>query len=69
MLKNILYILNINVNLLFIKILNCRDFIVNFDKNVINIIDKYNNNVVTRDHIKNDFYKLTKYFFDKIFIL
>ena len=69
MLKNALYILNININLLFIKILNYRDFIVNFDKNIINIINKYNNNVITRDYIKNDFYKLTKYFFDKIFML
>ena len=69
MLKNVLYISNIDINLLFIKILNRRDFIVNFDKNVINIINKYNNNVITRDYMKNDFYKLIKYFFDKIFVL
>ena len=43
------------MNLLFIKTLNRKDFIINFDKNIINIINKYNNNVVIYNYIKNNF--------------
>ena len=67
-LKNIFYVLNIKVNLLFIIAFNKREFLIYFDNQIIRIINKRTNNIVVLDHIKNGFYELINCNFDKTFI-
>ena len=66
--KNIFYISNIEINLLFIIVFNKREFLIYFDNQMIRIINKKINNIVAFDYVKNNFYKLIDYNFDKTFI-
>ena len=63
-----LYISNIRINLLFIIAFNKREFLIYFDNQIIRIINKKTNNIVVLDHIKNNFYELINYNFNKTFI-
>ncbi len=59
--KDVLYISDIDVNLLFIMALNRRDFLVNFDNQKIQIINKRTNKIVVFKHAKNGLYELIDY--------
>ena len=63
-----LYMLGINVNLLFIIVLNYRDFLIYFENKKIRIIDKKTSKIVVYSYIKNDLYKLIKFYIDRAFI-
>ena len=66
--KNVFYVSNIEINLLFIIVFNKCEFLIYFDNQIIRIIDKKINNVVVFDYVKNDLYELINCNFDKIFI-
>ena len=68
-LKNVFYILNIKINLLFIIAFNKRKFLIYFNNQIIRIINKKTNNVIAFNYIKNNFYELTDCNFNKTFIL
>ncbi len=59
--KDVLYVSDIDINLLSIMTLNRRDFLVNFDNQKIQIIDKRTNKIVASKHAKNGLYELIDY--------
>ena len=63
-----LYIPGINVNLLSIIILNRRDFLIYFENKKIRIIDERTSKIIVYSYIKNDLYKLIKFYIDRAFI-
>ena len=67
--ENVLYVLKIDINLLFIIILNCHEFLINFDNQSVKIIDKRINKIVIRKRARKDLYELTIYILNKIFLL
>ena len=63
-----LYILGINVNLLSIIALNRRGFLIYFENKKVRIIDERIGKIVAHSYIKNDLYKLIKFYADRVFI-
>ena len=63
-----LYILDIDVNLLSIIALNRRDFLIYFKNKKIRIIDERTSKIVAYNYIKNGLYKLIKFYVDRAFI-
>ena len=63
-----LYMPDINVNLLSIIVLNYRGFLIYFENKKIRIIDERIDKIVAYDYIKNDLYKLIKSYVDRAFI-
>ena len=63
-----LYMLDINVNLLSIIALNYRGFLIYFENKKIRIIDERINKIVVYNYIKDGLYKLIKFYLDRAFI-
>ena len=60
--------LGININLLSIIVLNYRDFLIYFENKKIRIINKKISKIVVYNYIKNNLYKLIKFYLDRAFI-
>ena len=69
MLKNVLYILEIDINLLSIIILNYYKFLINFNNQSIKIIDKRINKIVIYKRAQNSLYELIIYILNRALIL
>ena len=64
---NILYVLNIKKNLLFIKTLIKKNYKIRFINIKIKIINKIIKLIIAKKRIRNDLYQLTKIIINKIF--
>ena len=63
-----LYMLDIDINLLFIIVLNRRDFLIYFGNKKIRIIDERISKIIVYSYIKDGLYKLIKFYVDRAFI-